>query len=689
VLHSYLRYTSALKFIIVVPFLFTLLSNASVAQSELPFNGKSEIEKVTVQVEGDFSEKEIANELATKVTPGSVWIFLNENISKGLGAPRSYFEPLIFYNDIVHLHEYLRERGYFNAKIDTSVTFEENLQHVDVLIKITTNRRSFIDTVVYAGLSDLAPELSNEIFQNSELKVGNPFLKHLISNEQSRALKILHSNGYPLARVDSISIKRYASTNNISIRVQYDAGKRFKFGAVLYAEEREKIDEEVLSRQLDFKPGEIYSEEKRTTSEQNLNRLGIFDNANVKPLFQNLSAESDTVPMSVSYRVLGLQEITPEFLVVNENNQLFSTGLGLGYKHRNLFGGAQNFSVTARARINRLQDLDFGGALKRGLREPTLYSTANVQSLFAFPYFFSNRTNANITLSYENERQPDYALNTLRAKLGLVTRFAAYTGGLTDINIERVDPKIKIAQGLRVEDTTKQFNVIAAFTLQRNKTNNPFSPTEGFFHSGTIESAGLVSRIFGSLGLPFSEYYKASFIAKYFFSSEYNKSQVFAVKLQGGFAQLYNSKNTTPVPLPRRFFVGGSGSVRGWRDRQLAAFGDTIKGGNVAFEGSIESRTQLFPGGGQFLFLNTENIWSVLFFDYGNTWNKIDDATLKQVALAAGFGIRYETFVGPFRFDIAWRLYDPKAPVGQQWLYEQSFFKNSYSIVHFGIGHAF
>ena len=252
-----------------------------------------------------------------------------------------------------------------------------------------------------------------------------------------------------------------------------------------------------------------------------------------------------------------------------------------------------------------------------------------------------------------------------------------------------VDPKFDNPQRLRVEDTTKQFNFIEAFTLQRNRTNSFFSPTEGFFHSATVEEAGVISKSVGGFGLPFSEYYKISFLAKHFFSGEFNKSYVFALKLQGGFAQLYNPSNSTPVPLPRRFFVGGSGSVRAWRDKQLAAFGDTLRGGNIAFEGSIESRAQMFPNGGKFLFLNVQNIWSVLFLDYGNTWNKIGDVDLEQVALAVGFGIRYETFVGPFRFDVAWRLYDPKAPIGRQWLYEQSFFKNSYSIVHFGIGQAF
>lgn len=98
---------------------------------------------------------------------------------------------------------------------------------------------------------------------------------------------------------------------------------------------------------------------------------------------------------------------------------------------------------------------------------------------------------------------------------------------------------------------------------------------------------------------------------------------------------------------------------------------------------------QLFPNGGNLNVLELPRFWSVVFLDFGNTWVKAKDIMVREIAMAVGFGLRYETFVGPFRFDIAWRLYDPKKPQGIQWLHEQQFFHNSFSIVHFGIGHAF
>ena len=651
---------------------------------------RSEISSLRVTIDGDFSADQIRNELVTSETPWSIWIFFNENITQNLGAPRSYFDPLIFYNDIVHLYDYFSNRGYFKTAIDTALMFKDGSRFVDISLNIIVGHRSMVDSVNVYGLHDLPQDLRAQIEQEKILKPGDPYNKQHVIDEQNRILRLLHANGYPLAKLEGGSHqRRYASTNNVSITLQFDPGKKFVFGEIVIVEGYSSVDQEIILRQLDFETGQTYNEEKRNISEQNLNRLGIFETAGIKPEFVIDSSSNATVPLMISYRTLELQEVTPEFLVLSENNELFSTGLGLGYKHRNFFGGARNFSIAARARVNRIEDLDINGALTNGLSEPSLFSKADIQSQLIFPYFYSNKTAASITLTAEAEKQPDYTLNTLRAKLGLNTKLATYTNGITELSIERVDPKFKDAQNLRVEDTTKQFNVIEAFTLQRDRTNNIFSPTSGFFHSATIEEAGVVSKLVDGFNLPYSEYVKISFLLKQFFSGEATQSHVFAIKLQGGLARLYNSANTTPVPLPRRFFVGGSGSVRAWKDKQLAAFGDTLKGGNIAFEGSMESRSQIFPNGGKFLVLNLENLWSVLFLDFGNTWHKVGDVDLEQVALAAGFGLRYETFVGPFRFDVAWRFYDPKKPVGQQWLYEQSFFHNSFSIVHFGIGHAF
>ncbi len=653
---------------------------------------KTEVNDIEVVIAGNTSKQEIFNRMATVETPWGLLIFFNEHIYEKIGAPREFYDPNIFYQDIVQVKEYLRDNGYFQSEIDTTLVYSEGNRYVDITIRINEKTRSLIDTIKIIGLEEIALDVLQEIQQKSLLKSGDPYIKTNIVEEQSRILRTLVNAGYPKVFLDSVALARYASSNNFSVVLKFNPGKRYVFGDVTFDHEDQQLDSSVMLRQLDFEQGQIYNEEKRIASEQNLNRLGVFEFASVRQQPAHTDEEQNIIPLVISFRTLELQEITPEFLMLSENIEGVSAGIGLSYKHRNLFGGAQNFSISTRARANKIEDLNYGAAFTKGLQEPSLYGKADVQSQLTFPYFYSNKTSASITLTAEAEKQPFYDLATLRAKLGFTTKLATYTIGVTEFNIERVDPdtKFKNVQGLKVEDSTKQFNFIESFTLQRDKTNSFFSPTSGFFHSATIEEAGIVSKTAGGFGLPYSEYYKVSFLAKHYFSNELVQSQIYALKLKAGFAQLYNSSNATAVPLPRRFFAGGSGSVRGWKDKQLSAFSDTLKGGNIAIEGSIETRMQLFSNGGKiFNVIELPRFWSVLFLDFGNTWRKTSDVMLREAALAVGVGLRYETFVGPFRLDVAWRLYDPKKPYGQQWLYEQQLFKNSFSIVHFGIGHAF
>jgi outer membrane translocation and assembly module TamA len=86
-----------------------------------------------------------------------------------------------------------------------------------------------------------------------------------------------------------------------------------------------------------------------------------------------------------------------------------------------------------------------------------------------------------------------------------------------------------------------------------------------------------------------------------------------------------------------------------------------------------------------------KDISTVYFIDYGNVWENHKQFRFDQIALAAGFGIRYNTFVGPLRIDFGFRLYDPKANEGEKWLF-QSFdqiFKPQKFAIQFGLGQAF
>jgi outer membrane protein insertion porin family len=167
------------------------------------------------------------------------------------------------------------------------------------------------------------------------------------------------------------------------------------------------------------------------------------------------------------------------------------------------------------------------------------------------------------------------------------------------------------------------------------------------------------------------------------------------MKLKIGYQEKYGeSKNSgVSIPLNRRFFAGGSGSVRGWRARDLGAMPDELIqfGGNFILEGSMEMRVNYFRGYGKLGWIKLDNIWGVYFLDFGNVWNDIADFKPKDIAIAAGIGFRYETFFGPFRFDYGFRLYDPKEAAGRQTIFRKKFFGETLgnAVIHFGIGHAF
>ncbi|MEO8513835.1 MAG: BamA/TamA family outer membrane protein, partial [Ignavibacteria bacterium] len=86
-----------------------------------------------------------------------------------------------------------------------------------------------------------------------------------------------------------------------------------------------------------------------------------------------------------------------------------------------------------------------------------------------------------------------------------------------------------------------------------------------------------------------------------------------------------------------------------------------------------------------------KNLGAAFFVDYGNVWETHKDFKFSQIALAIGFGPRYDLFVGPIRFDFGFKLYDPSAPEGKKWLFEDlpNFFKDKKWAIQFGIGQAF
>jgi outer membrane protein assembly factor BamA len=129
--------------------------------------------------------------------------------------------------------------------------------------------------------------------------------------------------------------------------------------------------------------------------------------------------------------------------------------------------------------------------------------------------------------------------------------------------------------------------------------------------------------------------------------------------------------------------------VRGWQARGLGVglLGQD-QGGDAMIEGTIEGRVSTWKEGTYLAFLDLGKISWVLFYDFGNVWSAPQKMRVTEIAMAFGFGMRYNTIAGPIRIDFGMKMYDP---ANGRWVTDKRFFPETFNqgIIHLGVGHTF
>jgi outer membrane protein insertion porin family len=128
------------------------------------------------------------------------------------------------------------------------------------------------------------------------------------------------------------------------------------------------------------------------------------------------------------------------------------------------------------------------------------------------------------------------------------------------------------------------------------------------------------------------------------------------------------------VPFSKKYFLGGATSIRGWGRYEVSP----LSGSGL-------------PIGGDSMFLFSEelratvrgNLGAVFFLDAGNVWEDSFGIKLNDLRYAIGPGLRYQTPVGPFRFDFGYQL----NPIPGLLVNGEP--SNRHWRIHFSIGQAF
>ena len=435
------------------------------------------------------------------------------------------------------------------------------------------------------------------------IQLGRPALSSTIEEAKERILKKFTQKGYPLAKFSSEEALVDQAQKAMRVNLEVDSGPLAYFGPI-FLETHSKVSSKYIRNRIKWKLGQRYSSETLKRTEKALYDTGLFSVVSITP--GDKLGECDEVPITIHL-------IDSKFNGLTLGGSYTTTWEGFGgqalWQTRNLFSTGTNFSINY--------------AVNQKMQEAGLKYT--------FPDFLSKNQVIVASSNASNSRQPNYHEKAVK----------------TDLYVERTLSKhFKTSLGAKFDqlETTRSnhngyfslFGIPFNFNTQSSE-NVLINPTQG-----------------GWANLAFTPY----------FSTRKNDRDFTEVKIEGSiyqfiipsrrivlamnmvFGSLFGESNFQ-IPAPYRYYAGSPNHLRGYPYQSISPLDAQDKpiGGRSMFLWSIEPRVMVLESVMLAGFLDVGSV-------YSTSWPTWSDALVKSL----GVGVRYFSFIGPLRLDIAFPL---------------------------------
>lgn len=545
-----------------------------------------------------------------------------------------------FERDLRRIIEFYQREGFFHAQIVArDLIVNDKKQQVRLRVKVAENQPTHIRDFQLSG-TDL-PRV-DELFKivKSYLKPGDRLRATKLRDTQLALATDLANHGFPLVNVET-HIQRDDTNRTAIVRFRIAPGPAYVFGNVQVSG-TERISPRAVQDQLPFSPGQVFDQSKLIEGQQRVYRLELFQSVNIRALAAN--STNSEIPIAVRVREASARTLK----------------FGIGYGTEDLFRGSINF---------RLRNF-LGGA--RRLDTEVKYSDLEpwrLQARVFQPHFFEARTGLILNPFYLREdkkvfqsRETIYKRRSYGGELTAQRQFKLYTNTFISYRLE--DAKVVPGQAqtdslMRIPSSYRKASW--GLGLLYNSGHPLFAPTHGHYYALQFDYSGKLSEFIFK-----TEFHYLKTVVEARRYREIAPQVVLAYRLKLGSLEVLDDPNKI-APLEERFYAGGSASVRGWQRSELGPhFGGTPIGGQSLLEGSIETRFKIFPEAGSSL---VRSLGAALFLDLGNVWPTALTYKIEKTRSALGAGLRYETPIGPIRFDVARKNYLNAAIEDGRWEY--------------------
>jgi len=542
---------------------------------------------------------------------------------------KHYFDRKVFDADVKRVETYYHDRGYPDAKV-TAFDAKLNDKQDEIAISITVSEGEPIrvDHVTLNGFDDLRPQALIALRRRLSLTDGSVLDRAEVTATTTMATRALQDRGYPLALV--VAEQTPVADKRVALTLNAKPGMEARFGAVSVTGNL-SVGEDVIKRSLAFQPGTRFSLATLQVSQRRLYDLGLFQIATLAPRNEQAASEG-IVPVQITVAEAKHKQIKLSGGYGSEEKARVEAE----WKHVNFLGGARTFSVQSK-----------WSSLDRGLRVN-----------FKQPYLFSPRVSLTLSPGAWYTNEPAYWLNSVGGR-GTINYELSHRnvvsgrGGDSTISLSVIaeQESYQVAD-YALEDPTFYSQLISlgldpitgeahgllsalALDLRRTTVGNPLDASRGYLVQAHVERAG------GWLpGAYTYEEYTAE--ARHYL--RLGRIGVLANRVRAG---TIDAPDEASVPFFKRYFLGGSNSLRGWGRFEVSDLTPegNPEGGFSMLEFSSELRAPLF---GKFT--------GVAFFEGGNATLTPWRVPLSSLRYDVGPGLRYLTPVGPLRVDMGFQL---------------------------------
>ena len=482
--------------------------------------------------------------------------------------------------------------GYYAAEVDVKTRTAG--ADTEIVISVIPNDPVRVDVVTISilGSAKLDGDFMS-VLGRIPLRKNGVFLSDEYETTKSILIDKAQDLGYFDFQLIEKSVRVSREQLTAEIKLIANSGQRYEFGDINFAENT--FSDDFLRRWAPFEKGDPYSSGLVGEMTQNLQASGYFNSVRVIPELDNRSAR--TIPVNVE-------------LSRKDKNQV---AVGVGYSTDTKLRTTLSWGRPVINRRGHSAETELGLSRDRqtfSIRYQIPRDTQPLHNYWGIDYGLKNDIEDSDTRSF---------LSTLN--LQRVRRTKSQWIEAFFIRWERETFTVG-----GEEDRTDL--VLPGFSYSRTRTRGEPFVTWGQSTNFQVEAGS--SRLLSSIDL-------LKFSGSFKYLREVADRNTLIAAFQYG--ALY-SDDFDRVPTSQRFFTGGDNSIRGFGFRDISPRnpeGNTV-GGRFLEVASLEYNYRF------------RDRWSgALFIDAGRAFNNFDTS----YSVGSGFGLRWQSPVGPFRIDIA------------------------------------